>query len=318
MAEANVWLVVASERIKGKQEGWHWDEFFLRRQEWSPADFSWGGYEWIRSPLSLKCIREMKRGDIVVAYQAGEGIIGLCALASDGYEEVPGSGDLNTFDLAPEPALRLDNPVPLARLKSDPEVAPLFRQLQGSVFKATEFWQGIRNHILTVNPHLSDALRRFESDVAKLRATRGEEKDIWRKMAEERSSTYQWRGRTYRRKGEQSAWLRKLYDFRCQICGAQFPTPDGRMVIEVHYIRPLSVIGPIGDHPANMLVLCPNHHLQIELSEEVKVDWERHEIRFDGIKRRLRVHPTHAKLARAWVSERNAAARQKVGKRYNL
>jgi len=101
VAKANVWLVVASERIKGKQEGWHWDDFFLRRHEWSPAEFSWGGYEWIRSPLSLKCIREMKRGDIVVAYQAGEGIVGLCALASDGYEEVPGSGDLNTFDLAP-------------------------------------------------------------------------------------------------------------------------------------------------------------------------------------------------------------------------
>ena len=83
------------------------------------------------------------------------------------------------------------------------------------------------------------------------------------------------------------------------------------MVIEVHYLRPLSVIGPVGDHPANMLVLCPNHHLQIELSEEVKVDWERHEIRFDGIKRRLRVHPIHAKLVRAWVAERNIGARQR-------
>ncbi|MFA0753483.1 MAG: hypothetical protein IMHGJWDQ_001808, partial [Candidatus Fervidibacter sp.] len=56
-----VWLVVASERIKGKPDGWHWDDFFHRRHEWAPADFSWGGYEWIRSPLSLKCIREMKR-----------------------------------------------------------------------------------------------------------------------------------------------------------------------------------------------------------------------------------------------------------------
>jgi hypothetical protein len=53
-----------------------------------------------------------------------------------------------------------------------------------------------------------------------------------------------------------------------------------------------------------MLVLCPNHHLQIELSEEVRVDWERREIRFNGAKRRLKVHPAHAKLARTWVKER--------------
>jgi len=304
MAERNVWLVVASERIRGKPEGWHWDDFFLRRHEWSPADFSWGGYEWIRSPLSLKCIREMRRGDIVVAYQAGEGVIGLCALSSNGYEDVPGSGDVNTFDLAPEPAIRLDNPVPLPQLKNDPQTSPLFRQLQGSVFKATEFWDSLKRHMVSLNPHLTDAIKRFERDAEKLRRTRGEEKDVWRKMAEERSPTYRWRGRVYRRKGEQSAWLRKLYDFRCQICSAQFPTPDGRMVIEVHYLRPLWLIGPIGDHPGNMLVLCPNHHLQVELSEEVRVDWENKTIRFNGTKRRLRVHPTHAQLARSLVEER--------------
>lgn len=304
MAERNVWLVVASERIKGKPEGWHWDDFFLRRHEWAPAEFSWGGYEWIRSPLSLKCIREMKRGDIVVAYQAGEGILGLCALASDGYEEVPGSGDINTFDLASEPALRLDKPVPLSQLKDDSQTEPLFRQLQGSVFRATEFWDALKRHIVSVNPHLVEAVARFEREAEKLRQTRGEEKDVWRKMAEERAPTYRWRGRTYKRKGEQSAWLRKLYDFRCQICGAQFPTPDGRMVIEVHYLRPLSVVGPTGDHPGNMLVLCPNHHLQIELSEEVKVDWDGRAIRFNGVKKRLKIHPLHAQLAKSWLGER--------------
>lgn len=303
MSERNVWLVVASERIKGKTEGWHWDDFFTRRHEWSTGEFSWGGYEWIRSPLSLKFIREMKRGDIVVAYQAGEGILGLCALSSGGYEEVPGSGDVNTFDLACEPALRLDKPVLLSHLKSDPQISPLFRQLQGSVFKATEFWEGLKWQIISVNPHLSDAIKHFERKVEKLRQTPSEEKDVWHKMAEERATTYRWRRRIYKRNGEQSAWLRKLYDFRCQICGSQFPTPDSRMVIEVHYLRPLKVIGPVGDHPGNMLVLCPNHHLQVELSEEVRIDWEGKTIRFDGTKRHLRIHPIHAQLAMLWMSE---------------
>lgn len=303
MHNGNVWLVVASERIKGKEEGWHWDDFFLRRKEWAPSEFSWGGYDWIRSPLSLKCIREMKLGEIIVSYQAGEGIIGLCALASGGYEEVPGSGDINTFDLAPEPALRLDNPVELLRLKADQKVSPLFRQLQGSVFKATEFWQGLKSHILAVNPHLADALQRFERDTAKLRTSRHEEKDVWLKMAKERAATYKWRGRTYRRKGEQSAWLRKIYDFRCQICGAQFPMPDGRMVIEVHYIRSLTQHGPNADHPSNMLVLCPNHHFQIELSDVVRVDWEGKRIRFNGKWKRLRVRPTHERMAKVLRKE---------------
>ena len=298
-----VWLVVASERIKGKPEGWHWDEFFRHRHEWAPADFSWGGYEWIRSPVSLRCVRAMRRGDIVVAYQAGEGIVGLAALASGGYEEVPGTGDLNTFDLAPEPALRLDHPVPLRHLKTDAATAPLFRQLQGSVFEATEFWDGIKRHILANNPHLAEALRIFERQVQRLRKTTGAEKDVWAKMAAERAPTYRWRGRTYRRKGEQSAWLRRLYDFRCQICGAQFLTPDGRMVIEVHYLRPLTVFGPRADHPGNMLVLCPNHHLQLELSEEVRVDWDGKRIRFNGTWRRLRCHPLHVQSAKAWRGE---------------
>lgn len=308
MASFNVWLVVANERISGKEEGWHWDDFFLHRSEWAPSEFSWGGYEWIRSPLSLKCIREMKRGDIVVAYQAGEGILGLCALASGGYEEVPGSGDVNTFDLAPEPALRLKKPVPLSQLKSDDKTAPLFKQLQGSVFKATDFWEALKAHILTINPHLDDALKRFERATQNLRRTIGEEKDIWRKMEIERSKFYMWRKRLYRRNGERSAWLRKLYDFKCQICHAQFPMPDGRMLIDVHYIKPLTAIGPSGDHPGNMLVLCPNHHIQLELSQDVSVDWDSQTIKVDGVQYKLTVDPLHAQLAMTWLEEQKAVS----------
>ncbi|MCS7253567.1 MAG: hypothetical protein RMK18_01535 [Armatimonadota bacterium] len=303
MPPFNVWLVVANERIKGKEEGWHWDDFFLHRGEWAPSEFSWGGYEWIRSPLSLKCIREMKRGDIVIAYQAGEGIIGLCLLASSGYEEVPGSGDINTFDLAPEPALRLQKAVPISQLKSDSRTALLVRQLQGSVFKATDFWEALKQHILTANPHLNGAMRRFERMAQILRRTHGEEKDIWRKMEIERSQTYRWRGRICRRRGERSAWLRKLYDFKCQICLLQFPMPDGRMLIEVHYLKPLTLIGPLGDHPGNMLVLCPNHHLQLELGEDVHIDWDSGTIQVDGAQYDLTIHPLHAQLAITWREE---------------
>jgi len=293
----NVWLVVANERIKGKEEGWHWDDFFLHRHEWAPADFSWGGYEWIRSPQSLKCIRQMKRGDIIVAYQAGEGIVGLCATATGGYEEVPASGDINTFDIAPEPAIRLKNPVPLKKLKSDPRTCSLFRQLQGSVFLATQFWEALKEHILEENPNIFQEVSNFELAVLELRMSEEPQKDVYALMATEREPKYVWRGRVYRRNGERSAWLRKLYDFKCQICGAQFPMPDGRMAIDVHYLRPLQRFGPKADHPGNMLVLCPNHHLQVEIAEEVSVNWVEKWIKIDGAVKRLRIHRLHSHLA---------------------
>ena len=59
--------------------------------------------------------------------------------------------------------------------------------------------------------------------------------------------------------------MKVVYDHKCQVCGGQFPTYEGKFYIEVHHLKPLG-----GDHMGldekdNMLVLCPNHHALFDL-----------------------------------------------------
>src|SRR4051794_39843750 len=104
----NIWWVVGSER--DPNWGWHWREFFENPYEDGP-ECHWGGSEWIRSSFSHKRIEEMRRRDLVVAYQAQEGIRGLASLAADGYRSEPRS-PYDKFALRPDPIVYLNEPVP--------------------------------------------------------------------------------------------------------------------------------------------------------------------------------------------------------------
>lgn len=77
MATLNYWWVTASE----ESEEWHWKEFFDKPLDRYNAE--WWGTE---SSVSRKRIKDMRQGDIVVAYQAGEGVVGFACLACDGYQ----------------------------------------------------------------------------------------------------------------------------------------------------------------------------------------------------------------------------------------
>jgi hypothetical protein len=151
------WWVVAS----AAAGGWHWRDFFR-----DPAEEgrNWGGREWIRSPVSWARIREMHRGDIVVAYQAGEGVIGLARLASDGYPEVPG-GPCDTFDLAPAPLLLLREPIPLTLIRQIPRARSYFEFLRlhhGTVFRITaEGLAALLRLIRALNPEQAEGLDAF-------------------------------------------------------------------------------------------------------------------------------------------------------------
>jgi len=156
------WWVSASEHSGG---GWHWDDFFDE-----PRRMLWGGPKWIRSPLSYKHIRRMRRGDIVVAYQAREGIAGLAVLDSDGYQCEP-TGNFDIFDLAARPVFVAKQRVPLAAVRLLPEADVSFeflRVLQGTVFevKARGF-DGLLGLLLAFNPGQA---RRLASFLSKARA----------------------------------------------------------------------------------------------------------------------------------------------------
>ncbi len=157
MSPRRAWWVVASASVGA----WHWRDFFQNPIE---EGRNWGGREWIRSPVSWARIREMRKGDIVIAYQAGEGIIGLARLASDGYPEVPG-GPYDTFDLAPDPIVWLREPVPLFLVRQIPQARTHFEFLRvrhGTVFRVTpEGFEALIRLIQAINPEQIEALQAF-------------------------------------------------------------------------------------------------------------------------------------------------------------
>lgn len=58
--------------------------------------------------------------------------------------------------------------------------------------------------------------------------------------------------------------LKHLYQHKCQVCGTQILAGPEGYLSEGHHLRPLGHphLGP--DIPANILVLCPNHHAQFD------------------------------------------------------
>ena len=53
-------------------------------------------------------------------------------------------------------------------------------------------------------------------------------------------------------------------NYQCQICGTRLSI-RGRGYAETHHVKPLGHDGP--DIKANMLVLCPNHHVLFDYGE---------------------------------------------------
>ena len=58
--------------------------------------------------------------------------------------------------------------------------------------------------------------------------------------------------------------MKRMYDHKCQICGASRQGPDGEPYAEAHHIQPLGRPHEGPDEPENILVLCPNHHADFD------------------------------------------------------
>ena len=61
------------------------------------------------------------------------------------------------------------------------------------------------------------------------------------------------------------AWkLKRLYKCTCQVCGTSILLPDGKRYCEVHHLRPLGGGHDGCDGRKNMLVVCPNCHVEFD------------------------------------------------------
>jgi hypothetical protein len=162
MVTAGVWIVKANEKPRQtKKRGFHWRKFFGSQEEWS-----WGGREWINSPISMKYLRdEVRKGDTVLAWQVGEGIVGLCKTASGGYEEKKGSGKYDMVNLAASQCLEwTSTPILIGEMKQSPVLGLMeaLRTPQGTVFMVTpREWAEIRKLIKDNRLATPAQLRRF-------------------------------------------------------------------------------------------------------------------------------------------------------------
>lgn len=57
--------------------------------------------------------------------------------------------------------------------------------------------------------------------------------------------------------------IKKLYDFKCQVCQIAIPTGSGHYAEGAH-IKPLGKPHDGDDSPDNLICLCPNHHVMFD------------------------------------------------------
>lgn len=258
----NYWWVVASENNPNKQ--WHWKDFF-RVPNKVGETYKWGGPDWISSTVSFARIKEMREGDVVIAYQAAEGVVGLVFLASDGYKYVQ-SGNYDTFDLEATPKVWLDTKIPLSEIQKLPDAKKnieFVRFHQGTVFRVTENgYNSITKVILKFNPNLRKQIHEFlllakGTDEAEVVAA---DDDNELKTPRKQTTTYQ----RIIRNSKIGSDLKKMYQYKCQVCGDTIKTNEGKLFAEIHHLQPVGKPHNGKDGTKNTIVVCPQHHAMFD------------------------------------------------------
>lgn len=98
--------------------------------------------------------------------------------------------------------------------------------------------------------------------------------------------------------------VKELYSDACQICGHVVPTKGGGKYSEGAHVQPLGIPHNGPDTEANVLCLCPNHHVQLDLGGLVigSDNFVRNSVTGEVIGRLTR-HPEH-RLDSAYLNYR--------------
>lgn len=248
----NYWWITTSE--------WHWSNFFE-----NPEEYDWGGADWIKSSLSRKRVGEMRQNDLIVAYQAKEGIIGLAYLAADGDKSK------SSFRLKAAPIVYLNQTAPLKLIRKFPEAKKhieFLRILRGTVFYISpQGFRMIQDAILEssreqrkeIKSFLKNAKTQkpavsFQSEGRELEdsAVASSVLEPPKRISVEITRVVRDTAKTRR--------LKKLHEYRCQICNQRIEISSTKFYAEVHHVRPLGGKHKGLDKESNMIVVCPSHH----------------------------------------------------------
>lgn len=260
------WWVTASD--VNPEHGWHWDSFFEDYTD--PINcFDWGGENWIKSKVSFARIKTMHKGDIVVAYQAGEGVIGLVYLDSNGYPS-PEGGNYNSFNLKPSPNVRLNRLVPYEVIRDSRNASRDIEFVgakvkQGSVFAiSANGFSTLISLMLQFNPEQEGEIAVFMAPAA---TGTGEAKVAAIDSFDELKPLSRRTLLTQRivRDSIIGKRLKELYRYECQICGETIELPNGKRYAEIHHLRPVGAPHNGKDGAPNIIVVCPQHHAMLDL-----------------------------------------------------
>lgn len=135
-----------------------------------------------------------------------------------------------------------------------------------SIDKNDEFFEDIKeqDELVEVISKESDE-NHIKNDLRNLKATDPEEIILKQK--------------TYKRDNKTIAQLKILRQFKCQICNAQIKIKNNKFYIEAAHIIPKSKKG--NELPENILILCPNHHKEFDLSEKKIIEHTKEKIIFE-------------------------------------
>lgn len=61
-----------------------------------------------------------------------------------------------------------------------------------------------------------------------------------------------------------SRQVKQSHGHQCQLCDVRLTLPDGNLYAEGHHIQPLGAPHNGPDVPANIIVVCPNHHALLD------------------------------------------------------
>nr|WP_078963247.1 YDG/SRA domain-containing protein [Streptomyces durhamensis] len=109
--------------------------------------------------------------------------------------------------------------------------------------------------------------------------------------------------------------IKELYDHECQVCGMRLVGPDGKPYSEGAHIRPLGNPHNGPDVERNILCLCPNCHVRLDIGAVViDEDWSiivragvfGHDVRSE-LKRhkKHRVHEEYVQYHRDWWQKKS-------------
>ena len=285
------WWVTASEK---NQRPWHWREFFKN----SEIGWGWGGPNWINSTTSFIRIKEMQEGDIIVAYQAGEGVVGFAYLDSDGYQNAT-SGHYDTFDLKSTPKVWFNQSIVLSDIYKVPNAKThieFIRLLRGTVFRIDPFgFEKILALAKKANPHQCDEIGSFFSVEYPIRGAKPGIVDKDNELTSPDRVTFSIQ--RVIRDSEISKKLKRSYKYKCQICNETIEMPDGKRYAEVHHLRPLGKPHNGKDGHPNSIIVCPQHHAMFDLGaiaiepQTLTIRHWNHELKIEG--KRLKLNPDH-------------------------